>query len=253
MRKNSKSLSSLPSTQQFLPIADIRDDLIVLTSGELKAVLRVSGVNFDLLSRKEQEQVLYAFQTFLNSLEFPVQILIQSRPVNLEPYLQHLQEVALHQPTEALKIETYEYISFIKQLGRLGTLMDKSFYVIVGYSPVPITPKGFLEKIRFAFFGPPKEIVLRHYRRARRKLLDRVRVVVGGLAGMGLEVAQLKTPELLELLFYCYNPGSRIKSGEALESIENLFTSLPPSYQFSSNNQLPKTYAQTQRISQQKR
>ncbi len=213
-------------TQEIIPIADIRDNLVVLKNGELRTVLKVSGVNFDLLSNREREQTLYAFQTFLNALDFPIQIVVQSRPVNLEPYIEKLKKLAPEQPTEALRVETFEYISFIQQLGRMGTLMDKSFYVIVSYAPIPVHPKGIWQKLVSIFSGPPKEVILRRYQEAKRKLMERTRVVATGLAGMGLEVAQLTDPELVELFFSCYNPGSQVKNGEALEELESLWTTL---------------------------
>lgn len=221
-----KKALSASATQQIVPIADIRDNLVVLQNGELRAVLKVSGINFTLYANREKEQVLYAFQTFLNALEFPVQILIQSRPVNLDPYLEKLETLAPQQPTEALRIETYEYINFIQQLGRLGNLMDKSFYVIVGYAPVPTHPKSIWQKLSFQISGPPKEIVLRHYQEAKQKLFERTRIAASGLAGMGLEVAQLTNPELIELFFSCYNPGAQVRNGEALEELESVWTSL---------------------------
>jgi len=221
-----KKTPSALATQQIIPIADIRDNLVVLQNGELRAVLKVSGVNFDLYANREKEQVLYAFQTFLNALDFPIQILVQSRPVNLDPYLEKLKTLAPQQPTDALRIETYEYINFIQQLGRLGTLMDKSFYVIIGYAPIPIHPKTIWQKLSFQISGPPQEIVLRRYKEAKRKLFERTKVVASGLAGIGLQVAQLTNPELIELFFSCYNPGAQVRNGEALEELESIWTSL---------------------------
>ncbi|MDD3774173.1 MAG: hypothetical protein PHW50_02760 [Patescibacteria group bacterium] len=214
----------LLATQQIVGIADIRDNLMVTNNGELRAVLKVSGVNFDLYEKRDQEQTIYAFQTFLNSLNFPIQILVQSRPVNLEPYLQKLKDLGLKQPTEALRIETYEYMEFIEQLSRLGTIMDKHFYVVISYSSTPITPKGALQKLQFAFSGTPKEIVLQHFEETKKKIIERVQVVAGGLGGAGLEAIQLSTPELIELMFSCYNPNSPVYNGALLEQYEHLFT-----------------------------
>jgi len=221
-----KKTPSALATQQIIPIADIRDNLVVLQNGELRAVLKVSGINFDLYANREKEQILYAFQTFLNALDFPIQILVQSRPVNLDPYLEKLKTLAPQQPTDALRIETYEYINFIQQLGRLGTLMDKSFYVIIGYAPIPIHPKSIWQKLSFQISGPPQEIVLRRYKEAKRKLFERTKVAASGLAGIGLQVAQLTNPELIELFFSCYNPGAQVRNGEALEDLESIWTSL---------------------------
>jgi hypothetical protein len=212
------------ATQKLVGIADVRDDLMVMNNGEMRAVLKVSGVNFDLFDNKEQEQTIYAFQTFLNSLDFPLQILVQSRPVNLDPYLQKLKDLSLKQPTEALRVETYEYMEFIEQLSRLGTIMDKHFYAIISFTATPVTPQNALQKIGSIFFKPSKEIILQHFNEAKKKMLERVQVVAGGLGGAGLEAIQLTTPELIELMFSCYNPNSPVYNGDILEQYEHLFT-----------------------------
>jgi len=234
MPKNSKQdeqakQKGLLATQQIVGVADIRDNLMVMNDGELRAVLKVAGVNFDLFDQKDQEQTIYAFQTFLNSLDFPIQILVQSRPVNLDPYLQKLKDLGLKQPTEDLRIETYEYMQFIEQLSRLGTIMDKHFYVIISFSPIPVTPKGFFEKLQYSFVGQPKQVVLQHFEDSKKKLFERIQVVAGGLGGAGLEAIQLTTPELIELLFSCYNPNSPVYNGAILEEFEHLFTTTNPS------------------------
>lgn len=222
--KSAEKQKGLLATQQIVGVADIRDNLMVMNNGELRAVLKVSGVNFDLYDRKDQEQTIYAFQTFLNSLDFPLQILVQSRPVNLEPYLKKLKDLSLGQPTEALRIETYEYMEFIEQLARLGTIMDKHFYVIISYAATPINPKGALQKLQFIFRNVPKDIILEHFEEAKKKILERVQVIARGLAGAGLEAIQLSSPELIELIFSCYNVGSPVYNGALLEQYQHLFT-----------------------------
>jgi type IV secretory pathway VirB4 component len=226
--KAEEKQKTILATQRIVGVADIRDNLMVMNSGDLRAVLKVSGVNFDLFDQKDQEQTIYAFQTFLNSLDFPIQILVQSRPVNLDPYLQKLKDLSLKQPTEALRVETYEYMEFIEQLSRLGTIMDKNFYVILSFSPTPTTPKGILEKLQFSFVGTPKQVILQHFEEAKKKLFERIQVVAGGLGGAGLEAIQLTTPELIELLFSCYNPNSPVYNGAILEEFEHLFTTTNP-------------------------
>jgi len=223
-----KTNEQLKATQEIISIADIRDNLVVLENGELRAVLKVSGINFNLYSTRERERVLYAFQTFLNGLDFPIQILVQSRSVNLNAYLEKLKDASLKQPTEALRLETYEYINFIQQLARLGTIMDKSFYVIVSFSPVPTAPKGILEKLTSIFFKPKKEVILTEFEKSKKKLLEKTQIIASTLAGIGLEAIQLTSPELIELFFSSYNPGTQVKNGEALEQLQSLWTQQAP-------------------------
>jgi len=221
--------AQLAATQEIISIADIRDNIVIMDNAEMKVVLKVSGVNFDLYDTRDKQQLIFAFQTFLNSLEFPLQILIQSRPVNLDPYLQKLQKLSLKQPTEALKLETYEYITFIQQLARLGTIMDKAFYVVINYSAEPITTQGLWQKLVSSFSSKPqKDIIIRNFEESKRKIFERVQVVASGLSGLGLEAIQLTDPELVELFFTCFNPGAQVKNGEVLQQLENLWTTTPP-------------------------
>jgi len=223
-QKEKQNEKMLLATQQIINVADVRDNLLVMNDGQLRSILKVAGNNFDLYDQKQQENTIYAFQTFLNSLDFPLQILVQSRPVNLDSYLQKLKDLSLKQPTEALRVETYEYMEFIEQLSRLGTIMDKHFYAVVSFSPLPINPKSFFEKMRFSFAGTPKEIVLKNFEESKKKITERIQVVATGLSSAGLEAVQLTTPELIELLFSCYNVGSPVHNGAVLEQYEHLFT-----------------------------
>jgi len=222
MEKN-ENVQSYP-TQDIVSVVDIRDNIVITNKGEFRTVLKLSGINFDLYDLRERQQIIFAFQTFLNSLEFPIQILVQSRYVNLDSYLQKLKMQAAIQPTEDLKIETYEYINFIEELTRVGTIMDKFFYVIVGYSPVPLKPMSIFQKLLLAFQSKPKSIRISNFEEIKRKLFERTRVVAQGLSGMGLGVVQLTNPELVELFFTSYNPGAVIKSGDIAEELKHLWT-----------------------------
>jgi len=234
----------LSATQSILPIVDIKDNIVITETGEMKVVLKTNGINFDLYDDKEKQQIIFAFQTFLNSLDFPIQILIQSRPVNIDPYIQKLRELSIRQPSEALKIETYEYIRFIEDLSKLGTLMDKFFYVIINYMPPVQSPQTIWQKLASLLKPKPQIVVIHNFEKAKREIFERVKVVASNLSGLGLEVVQLTTPELIELFFSSYNPGSRLRSGEVLEEIQNLLTTSSPynvlGQNQSSQNQISK-------------
>ncbi|MEA3304551.1 MAG: hypothetical protein U9Q15_02225, partial [Patescibacteria group bacterium] len=121
----------MASTQMYLKIAEIRDNVVVMKDGSMRAVLKTSSVNFDLKSKEEQESIIYGYQQFLNSLEFPVQFLIKSRKLNIEEYLDMLRGKAQEQKNELIRKQTYEYIEYIARLVDIADIMRKDFYVIV--------------------------------------------------------------------------------------------------------------------------
>ena len=208
------------STQSYLDVAEIKEGVIILKDGSLRAVVVVSSVNFSLKSGDEQNALISSYQNFLNSLEFSIQILMQSRKLDIHSYLEKLRNIMQQQTNELLRLQTQEYIEYISKLIEFASIMNKTFYVIVPLS-VGATKQGFLQKIG-SLFSPAKEVSSKqlNFETAREELLRRVQQVTGGLGGMGMRCLTLKTEELLELLYNSYNlnTGSPIK----IESIEEL-------------------------------
>ncbi len=180
------------TTQQFLDIKEVRDGIITLKNGGLRAVLMVSAINFNLKAAEEQQAIIESFKHFLNSLEFPIQILVQSRPLDPSPYLKKLEEVRNQQINELLRLHTTEYIDFIKTIIGAARIMSKNFYVIVGLEPVGPGRR------KFSFFSSRREEQLRELRK-------RAQTISSALAGLGLSNVQLNTQELLELFYSSYN------------------------------------------------
>jgi len=201
----SKIMANL-STQQFLQFSEIRDGVIVLKNKTLRGILMVSSLNFALKSEEEQTAIIYQFQSFLNSLDFSCQIIIQSRRTNITGYFDKLRELEERQENELLKIQTAEYRKFIESLVEEETIMRKIFFVVVPYSlgEVKDTEKGLIKR----FLRKPEIPTLteENFRRCRSQLWQRMEFVAIGLRRCGLSTAPLTTPELIELFWSWHHP-----------------------------------------------
>ena len=196
-------------TQRYLDIAEIREDCVVMKDGTLRAVLMVSSINFALKSEDEQQAIIQGYMQFLNGLDHPLQVVIQSRRMNVDGYIMALkqQEETIH--NELLKTQIRDYTTFIKELVELGQIMQKRFFVVVPYDPTEGNEKGksFMTKLSTAF-SPAKIVKLNEKRFQERKysLMQRASTVASGLGGMSLQVAMLDTQGLIELYYSSYNP-----------------------------------------------
>ena len=208
---NSKKTSgggSGNSTQKYVDVEEIKDGVIVLKNGSLRAVLLVSSINFELKSSDEQDAVIQQYQGFLNSLDFSTQIIINSRRLNVEPYLDFLKEKEKKQTNELLRLQISEYVNFIKNLTEVSNIMTKFFYVVVPFSPIETKEGGIFNKIS-AIFSPRKEVLQKReaFETYKNQLWQRVDHIVAGLSGIGLKLVPLKTEEIIELLYNSYNPS----------------------------------------------
>ena len=201
-----KNKAAVKSTQSFLRISEIKNDLVVLDDGTLRAILSVSSTNFDLKSQEEQNAIIYNFQRFVNSLEFPIQILMQSRKMEIGSYLDKLKGIAEKQTNELLRVQTLEYVEFISRLIENASIMNKNFYVIVPLDE-SIFPQagGFFSKI---FGGGKAKAVkqrIENFEKLKEKLENRVTAASANLSSIGLQSAQLKTEGLIQLYYNSYN------------------------------------------------
>ncbi len=199
------------STQKFLEIEDIKEGVLVLKNRALRGILMVSSLNFALKSDEEQSAIVYAFQSFLNTLDFPCQIVIQSRNINITPYLDELKEIENKQKNELLKVQTSSYREFIKELIKGDTIMTKNFYVIIPYTEVPGVA-AIKKKFKFLkIFGkkeeePTSTINDAGFQRCKTQLWQRMEFVAVGLRRCGLEAIPLTTPEIIELFWSIHHP-----------------------------------------------
>jgi type IV secretory pathway VirB4 component len=201
------------ATQEFVPIKEVRDGVVILKDGSLRSILLASSLNFSLKSDDERNAILFQFQDFLNSLDFPVQISIQSRRLDIRPYIALLEERYKEQTNDLMKIQTREYIGFIKNFTESTNIMTKSFFVVVPYTPA-IIQGGTLSKLNPLIKKNKGEEVKQdetNFEENRTQLEQRVGVVEQGLVRSGVRVALLGTEEVIELFYKIFNPGETEK------------------------------------------
>jgi type IV secretory pathway VirB4 component len=190
-------------SQQFLAFSEIKNDTVVMNTGTLLAVIGVASTNFALQNQDEQNALIGGYQNFLNSLGFEIQILMQSRMMDVSSYLDSLRKLMEQQTNELLRVQTAEYIEFIGKLVENASIMSKSFYVIVPYNAALIGKStggvGGLFKPKAPTQQAAQDEAL--FQENKLKLDQRVNTVVGGLNGLGMRAMTLKTPELVELLY----------------------------------------------------
>lgn len=198
------------TTQEFIPVREIRDGIVVLRDGSLRAVLLASAINIALKSEEEQQAVILQFQGFLNSLEFPIEISIESRRYDIKPYLLTLEQRIEQQTEELLRLQTREYIEFIKWFTDSVNIMSKKFYVVVPYTGSSVSQesggKGLLEKI-FPSKTTSFNEQTAQFEEQRSQLEQRVAVVQGGLSRFGVRSEQLNTQQVIEVFYNMFNPG----------------------------------------------
>lgn len=213
--------STQPSTLHYLDIAGIRQDTVVMKDGSLRAVILVSSINFALKNEDEQSAIVGAYVSFLNNITFPLQIVIQSRELNIENYLTHLGQKEKEQTNELLKMQINEYISYIKELISLSKIMNKRFYVVVPYNPLSDKKKGFFPRLTETF-SPSSLIKMKedNFSHLRLELNRRIETVVSGLDSIGLNTIELDTQSLIELFYNTYNPVTALN--QKLPPVEQL-------------------------------
>lgn len=203
------------STEQFVEIADIRDNFVILKNGSLRAVVEVSAINFELRSEEEQIATLQNFQRFLNSVDFPLEIVTTSRRLNIEDYLAVVSQSIDTTENELIKIQGLEYSKFIKELSELANIMEKRFFVVIPFytsGDVPTSPAGFLQSMK-EVLGPTKRTAIKideeKLQTAQNQLLQRVELVYDGLVGLGVKTQQLKKNALMSLFYGLYNHDTK--------------------------------------------
>ena len=208
-------------TQKYLDVYEIRDDIVVLRDGSLRAVLLVSGINFSLKYEDEQNAIIQAYVQFLNSLDFPLQIVIQSRKLNIDDYLTRIKNIEREQENELLRIQTSEYRQYIRELVDLADIMTKRFYVVVPYLPYGNSKKNFWTRFT-EVFSPAAAVVLqkKKFQKFKEQLDRRVNLISEGLGSMGLTSIVLDTQGLIELYYNTYNPV--ISQQELMKDVNKL-------------------------------
>jgi len=206
--------STSSATQEFVPIKEVRDGIIMLKDGGMRAILLCSSMNFSLKSDDERNAILLQFQDFLNSLDFSVEILIQSRKLDIRPYIALLEGRVAKQESSLMKIQVREYIEFIKNFTESTNIMTKHFFIIVPYSPAMLgapTASGILSSLGLGEKKLESAKSDANFDENRSQLEERLSVVEQGLVRSGIRVARLGTEEVIELFYKAFNPGETEK------------------------------------------
>lgn len=205
------SMSSTKSqaSQDFVPIKEIRDGILILKDNSYRAIVMASSLNFALKSQDEQTSIILQFQNFLNSLNFSLQICIQSRRLDIKPYLKLLEGREKDQENDLMKLQVRQYIEFIKALTENSNIMTKSFFVVIPYSATMVAdPKQSILGMFNKKSAEENKIQKEHsFEENRSQLEQRVAVVEEGLTRRGIRVVELGTEELIELFYKSFNPG----------------------------------------------
>lgn len=204
------------STQNSLQIAEIRDGVVIMNDGSFRSVIMLKSINFDLMSGQEQEGIEYSYQSFLNSLYFPVQIFIRSQKVDLQPYIEKLDKIRTEHDNMLLALLMDDYIGYIDALSQQTNIMDKKFYLVVPYFPYeeevkPLTQsKNFFSGVASLFSHKEQQVVINEadLEKAKAELRNRVQSVLSGLRQCSIQGLPLDTHELIELYYDTYNPDT---------------------------------------------
>lgn len=202
------------STQTHLPFSAVFQDTVILKDGGYRKILLVSSINFGLKSEEEQTAILYSYQSFLNSLTFPVQILTQSRQIDLSEYIANLKKKMFQQANELIRYQTQEYIDFITRLISVANIMDKKFFVVVPYTK-PDVKRGLFGTRHSAL-----QVSLPEFEKVKLELEKRTDVVIQGLSDLGLKAVTISTEQIIELLYSSYNITQSMR--EKLHDTEDL-------------------------------
>lgn len=221
-----KAQTNQTTTQKSLLFSELRDSMCIMADGSYRAVIACESINFDLMSNTEREGVEYSYQNFLNSLNFPIQILVRSQRVDISPYIDKLQNIRRSQDNMLLGVMMDDYIEFIAMLAEEANIMDKSFYIVVPYSMggdaanVVEQGKGFFGKL----LGKQGPVVTRidqtSYEKAKGEIKNRVDAVTSGLYQIGVHCVQLNTKQLGEMYYNMYNPDTAVN--QPLDNFEQL-------------------------------
>ena len=212
------------STQKYLQFSEVHDNILVLKDGGIRAILEVSSVNFNLKSETEQNAIINGYQSFLNALNFPVQIMVKSRKLDIDGYMDLLKERMRKISNSLLKTQMEGYIDFISKLVEFSDIMEKKFYVVVPVTPGRAEAKSALSS--FLAYISPGDTVLdvlnrkKEFKNLRKQLETRVNVAKTALENCGVGVRQISTEEIIEVFYKTYNPEmARNQKIEHLEEI----------------------------------
>jgi hypothetical protein len=205
LQKSNKKVSS----RQQIDIREIRDGVLILPNHRYRTVLHVSPVNFELRSEDEQDAIIETYESFLNSVGVPLQVLIRIREMDMDAYLEDLDNRLQNEKVVIYKKQLANYEEFIRELIKTNRILSRHFYVVVPYN-----------SDGKADFDLTKE-----------QLGLTVDIVQKGLARLGMHSRELSSLELMDLFYNFYNP-TRAKlqplTDKALELIHTAYIQKEP-------------------------
>lgn len=225
------------STQQHLDIEDIRDDIVILKNGNAVAILQTTAVNFDLLSEREQDAMIFAYAALLNSLTYPIQILVRSKRLDISNYLRLLQEARGNAVNQRLANQIDLYANFIHDLVSRNQVLDKRFYVVIPYASTTLsqalTLPGLVKKEK------PVEDKWHTLEKAKVNLGPKIEHLTKQISRIGIKARLLTTEELVEFFFDLYNTDVSREQKAALNTQEYTTPIVEPALQPSLGNEAP--------------
>ena len=198
---------NIPPAQQFVPFREVRGGIMSMKDGGIRALLMCSSINFALKSQDEQHAILEQFQQFLNTLDFSLQIYVQSRELNIQPYLALLRAREPQQDNDLMKVQLREYIGFVENFTKEVDIMTKSFFVVIPYAPATINIKGGRGNIWRKKSTNDAVVEQTRFEEDRTQIEQRIAVVEQGLNRLGIRTVLLGTNEVIELFYHLFNPG----------------------------------------------
>lgn len=209
--------SQSSATQEFVSVRDIKENVVIQKDGKMTMILLASSINFALKSLDEQQAILRQFQNFLNTIDFSLQIYMQSRRLDITPYLEILRGLEDKQSNDLMRIQLREYVEFIRSFTTDVDVMSKNFFVAVSYTPSKLSNKGGVSKLFGSGLksGSPTDTA---FEEQRSQLEQRLALVVEGLARVGVRTIALGNDELVELFYHIYNPSDPTGSAPVMQN-----------------------------------
>lgn len=216
------------STQNTLQFAEIRDGIVIMNDGSFRSVVMLKSINFDLMSPREREGIEAGYQSFLNSLYFPIQIFIRSERIDIRPYIERLDKIRSEHDNMLLAMLMEDYLGFITGLSQQTNIMDKRFYMVIPFFPKADVQKAITQSKNFfsgltgMFSKKEMHVVVNEQdlEAAKTELRNRVQAVLGGLMQCGVKGVPLDTQELIELYYDSYNPDTATR--QQLKNFDDL-------------------------------
>ncbi len=216
------------STQNTLEFAEIRDGIVIMNDGSFRSVVMLKSINFDLMSPQEREAVEAAYQSFLNSLYFDIQIFVRSERIDIRPYIERLDKIRSEHDNMLLAMLMEDYLGFITGLSQQTNIMDKRFYMVIPFYAKADVKKALTQSKNFftgltgMFNNKELHVVVNEQdlEAAKNELRNRVQAVLASLQQCGVQGVPLDTQELIELYYDTYNPDTATR--QQLKNFDDL-------------------------------